>query len=833
MVYSTDKINSDIEICHYFLFCKIKKLLNGSEVYMALNGFVKIRSAQIASATILGSNIASNTIMDANIASNAAIAHTKLALDYAEIFSHKKVVDFVQVNGTAVASGVTKIDVTGSGTGQIPNSTPSVGSDSTSEGVITSGEKNRVPLRLAGSQDPLVAEWEVSSVTHRSDVYGRMTYDAGSSKYELKFYYLDESGDETAYTTTDAVDIDWQYAKRFNLDSVSEMFAANEKFVDGVADTSAHLNILQLAKDVYGPSYTLDRDGNANLARNLVDEILVQTRGVINTTVRASAIIDEVITARGAYASIESRFIAIENSVTDLTNDLASTANGSGGATLVGVSADAGLDGSTVEAVLVSIDSRLDTLENNGGAEVTATHERDAASTNGLFAVDTFVSLEERLVDIENTTDEKFKTTIDDLASTSANKGASTIGIQDTAGNISATTVEGALAEIASEVVTARGAAANLDARLDNIDTAIADEIQDRTDADDLIKSDLASTSVAKGASLVGINDAGSLITASTVEGALQEIVTNLNTEISDRATAVSDEATARSTADQAIRDDLAATTGGAGKGAGAVGIQDSGSLITATTVEGALAEIVTNLNQEIADRQAATGDTLADLASTAVGEGASLVGINDAGSIFSATTVEGALQESHQEVVDGRTSSFFGPTGAGSAHASLDARLEAGETRYEAVKSEVETARSTFASVDARLDDIETDIDDLETEVTNARGTMGSVDARLDVAINENGTLKQGTKIHVHKKYVFTATGGETTVDLPNGELFQLGDDTLDVYVNGVLQAEGIHYAEVSTTNSLTHGNRVDFDPETLAAGDVIIIKWVVNETA
>ena len=41
--------------------------------------------------------------------------------------------------------------------------------------------------------------------------------------------------------------------------------------------------------------------------------------------------------------------------------------------------------------------------------------------------------------------------------------------------------------------------------------------------------ADLASTAVSKGASLVGINDAGALITATTVEAALQEIVTNVN----------------------------------------------------------------------------------------------------------------------------------------------------------------------------------------------------------------------------------------------------------------------------------------------------------------
>lgn len=46
------------------------------------------------------------------------------------------------------------------------------------------------------------------------------------------------------------------------------------------------------------------------------------------------------------------------------------------------------------------------------------------------------------------------------------------------------------------------------------------------------ISTDLASVAVSKGASLVGIFDAGGLIAATTVENALQEIVTSLNTLI-------------------------------------------------------------------------------------------------------------------------------------------------------------------------------------------------------------------------------------------------------------------------------------------------------------
>jgi hypothetical protein len=77
--------------------------------------------------------------------------------------------------------------------------------------------------------------------------------------------------------------------------------------------------------------------------------------------------------------------------------------------------------------------------------------------------------------------------------------------------------------------------------------------------------ADLSSTANAKGATLVGIEDAGSYFAATTVEGALQE-----------------------------TRADLAATTNG--NGASLVGIEDAGTFTTAANVEAALAEIYQHL---------------------------------------------------------------------------------------------------------------------------------------------------------------------------------------------------------------------------------------------
>lgn len=96
----------------------------------------------------------------------------------------------------------------------------------------------------------------------------------------------------------------------------------------------------------------------------------------------------------------------------------------------------------------------------------------------------------------------------------------------------------------------------------------------------------LASTSTGEGASLIGIEDAGTLYTETTVEGALGEVMTAAQSRVP----------TAQ----------LAST--GSGAGASLVGIEDTGGLYTATDVEDALAEVKT-----IADAAAAAADVLGE----------------------------------------------------------------------------------------------------------------------------------------------------------------------------------------------------------------------------
>jgi hypothetical protein len=407
----------------------------------------------MAISRIRGEQIKQEVLKNVHIAADAAIAESKLDINWANHYQQalitKKVVDFVQVNGTDVG-GATSVDVTALGI--IPAGVPNVNSDPLSgEGVIIDAPKNKVPIRDSVSGDPVLDE-------HGHEVYGRMVFENGA--FVVKFF-TDEAGVETAFTMPAGQKIDWQYAKRFNLDTVSEMFAANEKFVEGAADATAHLNINQLAKDLYGASFSLDRDGNANLATSLVDQIAneVQARQNADQAIRddlastaagkgANLIGVEDLagkftatTVEGVLKEIDDALDAEAQARTDadqaIRDDLASTAAANGGAKRVGVSSDAGLTGATVEDVLKDLNARLTSQESGGGAEVTETHDREVASANGYFAAKTgdqaFASLEDRLLDIETVVDAKAKVADD----------------------------------TAAEVQAARGSAASLDARLD------------------------------------------------------------------------------------------------------------------------------------------------------------------------------------------------------------------------------------------------------------------------------------------------------------------------------------------------------------------------------
>ncbi len=545
--------------------------------------FVKIRDVQIKA----------GSLGNAHFAADAAIAESKLDVDWATHYSNalatKLMLDYVQLNavsanGTAIDNVIAAVN---------PQATPA----GTELGVIVDATnatvKNKAIVRSSATGEPIL------DVNDR-EVYGRMTWDAtlnaGAGGFKLSFYTTDGET-ETAYTFAAPTNIDAQYIRRFTLRDVDEAFSMNEKFVDGAADVTAHLNIEQLAVDIYG-TVDLDRDGEANLVTPLVTQVsnevtrATDAEGVLqgNIDIVTTNLATEVTNRTNADTAIRTDFASTANAKgaslvgiedlagkitattvegalaeladeadaeataradadTAIRTDFASTANAKG-ASLIGIEDVAGnITATTVEGALTEIEGRVSTLEDTGGAEVAATHTRDAASTNGYFAqkIDAaaFVSLEARVVDVETVVDAKAKVADDtatglathktDLAATDNAKGASLIGIEDSANKFAATTVEAALAELQTNIESEASTRSTADTTLQ---TNISNEATARANADTAIVENLASTTNAKGASLVGIEDTGNKITATTVEGALAEIATNLATEVTARTDA-------------------------------------------------------------------------------------------------------------------------------------------------------------------------------------------------------------------------------------------------------------------------------------------------------
>jgi hypothetical protein len=297
---------------------------------------------------------------------------------------------------------------------------------------------------------------------------------------------------------------------------------------------------------------------------------------------------------------------------------------------------DSGLTGENVQTALDELKDLVDTAQ--AAADAAQTTADDAATAAASATIDASSAL-----NTANTATSNLAQLVLDLASTALNKGAALIGIHDTGAIITATTVEGALAEIQARVTTLISDLAstlvNKGASLIGINDvggiitattveAALQEIQARITT---ALADFASTALNKGASLIGIQDAGNIITATTVEGAFAEIQARITTLISDLASTATN------------------------KGAKLIGIEDAGGIITATTVETALAEIQARITTHIAD-----------LIATTTGKGAALIGLIDAAGYYVATTVETALAEIRAEVV--YTTPKLYPEGVGSA---------------------------------------------------------------------------------------------------------------------------------------------------------------------
>ncbi|MGG3801275.1 hypothetical protein [Metabacillus fastidiosus] len=177
---------------------------------------------------------------------------------------------YSQVNNKVVA-GLSELDITADLGGK-PVATANT------EGVVTG---TRVELRVTGTEDfPFID-------ADGDRVYGKVEFiaspDGGITpdKFVLKFYSEQANGEAPYTFAADASNADFRYTLRTNLSvlPVDAIINGGAGFVEGATDANAYMNLIQLMKDIYGNSGTLDNDGNANLAKSILQQISEITTG--------------------------------------------------------------------------------------------------------------------------------------------------------------------------------------------------------------------------------------------------------------------------------------------------------------------------------------------------------------------------------------------------------------------------------------------------------------------------------------------------------------------------------------------------------------------------
>lgn len=414
--------------------------------------FQKLRGEQLQDNIISNRHVKgqfTEEVLDINFKSHAS-----------EIFEEKKVVDYVQKNEVLVDVASTTITV------ELPTG-PALSDEVL--GIVL----NKYAVRLRETRTAKPLEYNGTEVYAKLESHSLVE---GKNVYTLTFYEK-SSGTEKKCTIQADTLIDIVYPQRFTLDDVNETFAANEKFVDGATDVTTHLNITQIAKEVFG-SYVLNNNGNINNIfgdnSTLVEKLVELTCGRINDTVKAMDIIDEVIVARSNKATVNDRFVALEQAV------------GEGG----------------------NLDQRLDDVELEI-SNARKTHPTLLAHMNALQSgIDANKAFTD---DLKNPNDPK--------------KGASLVAVDKTSAfatglALSTFTVQESFAKLYQSLL---------------------DEVSNRADAISTHKNELASNLNGKGASLIGVEDIAGVFTATTVESVLKELddkikkaVTAINSSISD-----------------------------------------------------------------------------------------------------------------------------------------------------------------------------------------------------------------------------------------------------------------------------------------------------------
>ena len=224
---------------------------------MALN---QLGKSQLKDKSVHTQHLADGAVQASHL-SAASINNNHLSVDWAllapTILGTKLVIDYVQPDSVAVTSGTVALNVT-----DLISGLPAA--DATSRGVIVTPPHNKVIVRQFENTEKPINDID------GEEVKGRLVHDG--SDYSIEFYTV-VGGVETPYAFIEDDVLVFQYPQRFDLSTVPDTFGVNEKFVDNAIDVTSHFNITQLAADVFGDSYTLNKDGVPTVTVSLAKRI--------------------------------------------------------------------------------------------------------------------------------------------------------------------------------------------------------------------------------------------------------------------------------------------------------------------------------------------------------------------------------------------------------------------------------------------------------------------------------------------------------------------------------------------------------------------------------
>lgn len=130
--------------------------------------------------------------------------------------------------------------------------------------------------------------------------------------------------------------------------------------------------------------------------------------------------------------------------------------------------------------------------------------------------------------------------------------------------------------------------------------------------------------------------------------------------------------------------------------------------------------------------------------------------------------------------------------------------------------------------------------MDDISAKeiIVNAAYTEEEIN-KLSTGVRAELVLVNSENLHQHKKYTHLVEVIQSIINLPINEKYSLyndneynnvSQDTLQIYVNGILQSNGINFTEIADIEDNTKGIGVDFSPEQLIPGDVVTFEWVAK---